>query len=360
MKCRMCLVGAVLAGLACGVAAGQEGPFLGRWALTPESGGAGWLEVRNDAGYFDGTLLWMGGSPEPQTRVFFDGDTLHALRVREDEVKDAAGKVVRKQTHPILVTATVSGDTMQGMFSEPASDGKSIARQAFTGVRIPDLPPAPDLSKVEFGKPVQLFNGRNLDGWVIIGGPHWAEVKSKRPEGGKVEGWVAVDDGVSNGWSVRDGVLVNDPVQHEGQPHIRYGNIATVDEFEDFNLTLDVNVLPNGNSGVYLRGIYEVQVLDSFGKPLDRHNMGAIYGRTAPTLSAEKAAGEWQTLDITLVDRHVTVKLNGQTILDNQPLMGCTGGALWSDEFRPGPIYLQGDHTGVEYRNILLRPVVRK
>ena len=359
MKGRLWLIGLSLAGLAFSAAVAQEGPFLGRWALTPETGGAGWLEIRNDAGYLDGTLLWMGGSPELQSRVFFDGDTLYALRIREDEIKDAAGKVVRKQLHPILLTATASGDTMQGTLSEPAQDGKSVSKQTFAGARIPDLPPAPDLSKIEFGKPVSLFNGKDLAGWVIIGGPHWAEVKSKRPEGGQVEGWVAVDEGVSNGWSAQDGVLVNDPVQHEGQPHVRYGNIATVDEFEDFNLTLEVNVIPDGNSGVYLRGIYEVQVLDSFGKPLDRHNMGAIYGRTAPSVSAEKPAGEWQTLDITLVDRHVTVKLNGKTILDNQPLMGCTGGALWSDEFQPGPIYLQGDHTGVKYRNIVLRPVVK-
>jgi hypothetical protein len=76
-------------------------------------------------------------------------------------------------------------------------------------------------------------------------------------------------------------------------------------------------------------------------------------------VSAEKPAGQWQTLDITLLDRHVTVKLNGKTIIDNEPLLGCTGGALWSDQFRPGPIYLQGDHTGVSYRNIVLTPIVQ-
>ena len=78
-----------------------------------------------------------------------------------------------------------------------------------------------------------------------------------------------------------------------------------------------------------------------------------------PLVSAEKPAGEWQTVDITLVDRHVTVKLNGKLVQDNAPLLGCTGGALWSDEFRPGPIYLQGDHSGVSYRNMVLRPVVK-
>ena len=113
-----------------------------------------------------------------------------------------------------------------------------------------------------------------------------------------------------------------------------------------------------GNSGIYLRGIYEVQVFDSYGKPLDSHNMGAIYSRIKPTASAEKPAGEWQTFDITFVQRHATVVLNGVKIIDNQPVLGPTGGALWPEVDKPGPIYLQGDHTGIEYRNIVLRPVV--
>jgi hypothetical protein len=100
-------------------------------------------------------------------------------------------------------------------------------------------------------------------------------------------------------------------------------------------------------------------VADTYGKPLDPHNMGAIYSRIKPTVSAEKRPGEWQTMDITLVDRHVTVVLNGQRIINNQPVLGCTGGALSSDVTRPGPIYLQGDHTGIEYRNIVLKPVVK-
>ncbi len=87
--------------------------------------------------------------------------------------------------------------------------------------------------------------------------------------------------------------------------------------------------------------------------------MGAIYGRITPSAAAEKPPGEWQTLDITLVQRHAKVKLNGKTIVDNEPLAGCTGGALWSDQSRPGPIYLQGDHTGIKYRNLVLRPVIK-
>lgn len=148
-------------------------------------------------------------------------------------------------------------------------------------------------------------------------------------------------------------------MQEEGKPHKAYGNLRTDREFEDFNLTLETRLSPKGNSGIYLRGIYEVQVADTFGHGLDSHNMGGVYSRITPTEAAEKPAGEWQTMDITLVNRHVTVILNGKKIIDNQPLLGCTGGALWSDVLRPGPLYLQGDHTGVEYRNIVLRPVVK-
>ena len=145
--------------------------------------------------------------------------------------------------------------------------------------------------------------------------------------------------------------------RHDGKPpRIRPG--TTDAEFEDFNLKLEVRTLEGSNSGIYLRGIYEVQVMESFNRPVDSHHMGALYSRITPSVAAEKPIGEWQTLDITLVDRHLNVVLNGKTIIDNQPVLGCTGGALTSDETKPGPIFLQGDHTDVDYRNIVLRPVV--
>ena len=233
------------------------------------------------------------------------------------------------------ITATVEGDVMKLTSVKPREEGPGQDKAEFTGRREPAMPPAPDLEPVKFGDPVRLFNGKDLTGWRLT------------------------DPKADSGWSVKDGVLVNEVAQEEGKPRKHYGNLRTDREFEDFNLTLEMRVPKGGNSGVYLRGIYEVQVADSYGKPLDPHNMGAIYSRIKPTVSAEKPAGEWQTMDITLVDRHVTVVLNGKKIIDNQPLLGCTGGALWSDVTRPGPIYLQGDHTGIEYRNIVLKPVVK-
>lgn len=327
------LAASLLFALAVPATAQSVEPFLGRWALTIPGGGAGWLEVRQENGYLDGSILWGGGSVVPVESVYVDGDTLYVTRTDDVQRKNGAGETVRTQIFTETIAATVSGDTMSLTTTEAHRNGLGVDSQPFTGTRIPDLPPAPDLSKVKYGKAIKLFNGKNLKGWELI------------------------NKNQTNGWSVKDGVLINDPKQEEGKPHISYGNLRTVDTFEDFNLTMDVAVVKGGNSGIYLRGIYEVQVEDTYGEPVDSHNMGAIYSRITPSVAVEKPADEWQTIDITLVDRHVTVILNGTKIIDNAPLMGCTGGAMTSNEFIPGPIYLQGDHAGVKYRNIVLKPV---
>ncbi|MCX5758077.1 MAG: DUF1080 domain-containing protein, partial [Candidatus Hydrogenedentes bacterium] len=219
---------------------------------------AGWLGFTNENGYLDGSVLWYGGSVVPLDSVYLDGDTLYATRLRNVERKDASGKVVRKQTFTELLSCTVSGDTLSGTRLAPAENGKMVEKSTFTGKRIPALPAKPDLAKLKFGKPVKLFAGKNLKGWTLTD-PH-----------------------AVSGWSVKKGILVNDPAQTEGQPHKHYGNLRTEKEFEDFSLKLETNVPPGGNSGIYLRGIYEVQVCDSFGQPLDPHNMGGIYSRIAP------------------------------------------------------------------------------
>ena len=318
------------------VPAGQtDNPFLGRWALTIPGGGAGWLGVEQKEGYLDSSILWGGGSVVPTASTMLDGETLLVTRMHKVERKNAAGDVVRTQYFTELISATVSGDTLQLTQHRPRVDGTGVTRREFTGKRIAPLPSKPDLSQVKYGTPVTLFNGTNLDGWRLTN-PRQA-----------------------NGWSVANGILVNKPAPHQGGRRVHYGNLRTVAEFEDFNLKLEVNVPRRGNSGVYLRGIYEVQISDTRGRGLDSHHMGGIYSRITPTASVEKPAGQWQTMDITLLDRHVTVILNGQKIIDNQPLLGCTGGALTSDEFRPGPLYLQGDHTAVSYRNIVLTPIIK-
>lgn len=304
--------------------------FEGRFALTLPDGGAGWLGITRNQETWQGQILWGAGSVVPVASVEIRDETLVVTRIHERKERNAEGREINVREQEVIEGRWV-GDHLEFTTRRQTRDGWSQP-QRFTGRPIPPLPPRPDLSRVRFGEPVVLFNGRDLTGW--------------RPFGGR------------NGWRAADGILRNDAPQPEGG-HIAYANLRTEQEFEDFNLRLELRLPPNGNSGIYLRGIYEVQVADSYGKPPSAHGMGAIYSRIAPTENASKPAGQWQSYDITLVDRHVTVILNGRKIIDNQPLLGCTGGALWSDELRPGPIYLQGDHTSVEYRNLVLRPVLK-
>ncbi len=315
-------------------ASAADNPFLGSWALTLPGGYPGWLGVTQEKDYLDATMLWRAGSVTPLDSVILNDQTLVFTQVHEVLRKDDQGKVTRTHHFTDRFMAQVQGDQLKIIVIRPRPDGRGVEREEFTGQRIPP-PPAPDLTKVKFGEAVRLFNGTDLTGWKLV------------------------EPGAVNGWSAQAGLLSNRPVQTEGQPHKNYGNLRTEREFEDFNLTLEVRVPKDGNSGVYLKGLYEVQVADTFGKGLDPHNMGAVYSRITPSESAEKPAGEWQTLDITLVDRHVTVVLNGKQIINNQPVLGITGGALTADEFHAGPIYLQGDHAGVDYRNLVLRPVAK-
>lgn len=302
-----------------------DNPFIGRWALTIPGGGAGWLGVESKDGALSSSVLWGGGSVVPTTSTKVDGDTLIVTR----EQKNKEGKLAAIET----ISAKAEGEVLKLTTSKKNADGKDIGQaQEFAGKRIADVPPAPDLSKVKYGAPIQLLNGKDLTGWRLL------------------------KEGVDNGWSVVDGILQNRVVKAKDK---HFGNLRTDAEFEDFNLKTEVRTQEGSNSGIYLRGIYEVQVMESFGQPLDSHHMGALYSRITPSVAAEKPIGEWQTLDITLVDRHLTVVLNGKTIIDNAPVLGCTGGAMTSDEFKPGPLYLQGDHTNVDFRNMVLTPVVK-
>lgn len=305
-------------------------PFIGMWTMDIEGGGVGWLNVHEEQGFLDAELLWIGGSVLPVGNVYLaDENTLVVTRTHEvEKSKD------RKHTVTYTLRITKNGDKITGTLKGPSRDGKSETSQNFKGKRLPLVGPAPDLSKIKYGKEIKLFNGKDLSGWRIIG------------------------DEKKNGFKVVDGKLVNHPVQPKDGHHIAYGNLRTEKEFKDFNLKLEVNVPEGNNSGVYLRGLYEIQVVDSYGKDVDSHNMGALYSRITPSMPAEKPAGEWQSLDITLVDRHITVIFNGKKIIDNQPANGPTGGAISSDVFAPGPIYLQGDHGEVSYRNIVLTPVL--
>jgi len=303
-------------------------PFVGRWALNLPHGGAGWLGVeRLPCGALKGSLLWGGGSVMPVAETKIEDQAL--VVVRKHNAKKDGKDVQNTET----ITAKLDGDTLALATRTVNCDGQEIGKAEFTGKRIPDLPPRPDLSKLKFGAPVPLLNGKELTGWK------------------------AMNEKAPNCWSVADGMLSNRVMGPDGKN--RHGtNIRTEAEFEDFNLKTEVRVPKNGNSGIYLRGLYEVEVEDAIDPEPKSTGLGGIYGFLVPNENASAGAGNWQTFDITLVGRRVTVVLNGKTIIGDQTIPGITGGALDSDEGAPGPIYLQGDHGAVSYRNLRITPAV--
>lgn len=326
---RACLLISLLLALTgAPLGAAGSGSLVGQWSLTLPTREAGWLAVREVDGRRVAEVMWAVGSARPIERAEFQDEMLTFLRPIRRPLAPKEEPAVRYR-----ITCRAEGDVLRcRMMPEPGG-----AAVEFFGKRQPPMPARPDLSRVRFGAPIALFNGRDLAGWRVS------------------------DPAKRNGWSARGGVLVNDTPKTDFGAYGEYANLRTEAEFEDFQLRLEYR-LPariGGNSGIYLRGLYEVQVTHRDSKMQGINGPGAVFGRIEPTHNAGRPAGEWETIGITLVDRHVTVVLNGEKVIDNRPVEGCTGGALKSDVTEPGPIYLQGDHTAVEYRNFELRPVVR-
>ncbi|MBM82094.1 MAG: glycosyl hydrolase [Planctomycetaceae bacterium] len=306
----------------------------GNWALVMPDGAAGWLKLSLKDGKASGEL-WTVGSPKQLTDVKLVGDRIHFKRKCRVGKPEYEGGPPTGDRIACQHTATAKGNNIQLVMSKPVSDDKT-EKLTSHGKRIPPLPPKPDMDKVKFGEPIQLFNGRNLDGWMLT--------NSKQ----------------ANGWKAVDGVLVNTTPKLDFSPYSRYGNLRTKRKFMDFNLKIEFKLPRGGNSGIYLRGVYEAQVLNRDSRMQGIQGVGAIFGRIKPAMNAGRLGNQWNQYDITLVDRHATVILNGQKVIDNQPIAGCTNGALHADETIPGPLYLQGDHTTVSYRNIVLRPVIER
>ena len=300
----------------------RDDPVIGNWsAKLPYDGmtAGSLIFSRGDDGQAKAFVLWRWGSPEWCSDVVVDGASF--------SFRHPYGQLFRGK---------VCGDRMCAEIAP--CDGKTGqpkgAWQKFEGVRNPEVGEA-NTADAKFGEPIDLLK----DGMA---------------------GWKLMSDKGVNGWSFKDGVLSNAlGLKPDGSWKGGGINLMTVrDDFYDFNLEYDVRVPKKSNSGVYLRGRYEIQVLDSFGQALDRHNMAAYYGRVTPSAAAERPAGEWQHVSVTLYKRHLTVVLNGRKIIDNAPVTGVTGGAIDADMFKPGPIYLQGDHSDADFRNMILRKAV--
>ena len=160
-------------------------------------------------------------------------------------------------------------------------------------------------------------------------------------------GWRAREPGKPNGWKVADGVYVNTPPSTD---------LLTEAEFYDFDLYVEVKPSESTNSGLYLRDIYEIQILNSHGKPLTDNVCGSLYRRLAPAVNACKPAGEWQTFEVSLVGRRLTVLHNGQKLHDGVDVGPLGTGNAGKRPDAPGPLRLQGDHQEVSFRNIRIRP----
>ncbi|NVJ64257.1 MAG: DUF1080 domain-containing protein [Flavobacteriaceae bacterium] len=284
----------------------SQSELIGRWDLTISSGDQelpGWMEVE-----FSGNSTLVGrfmnvvGSARPIAEVIED-ENLFSFSIPAQWIG----------TQDLVVKGTRDGDRLSGHLLTPTGDAMS-----FTGVRAPVLfREAPK----KWTKPVALFNGKDLSGWKAQNNP------SKNQ-------WEAVDGVLS---SPRSGV-----------------NLMTEKTYDDFKLHIEFKYPEHSNSGIFLRGRYEVQVEDDYGKHTNSHYIGGVYGLLEPNQNAGKPAGEWQTYDITLVGRTVSVVLNGKEVISNALIAGITGGALDSDEAAPGPILLQGDHGPIQYRNITI------
>jgi hypothetical protein len=283
-------------------------PFLGRWDLTiktPTAELPSWIEISNK---------------HDQVQIVMVGVSDHATPLKKVEIKDREIEFLSPKGEEgfrddTLFKGKLAGHQLVGTTTSP--NGTSWP---WTGDRAPALKRK---GAAEWGKPVTLFNGRDFTGWRL-------------------------SDPARASWTVEDGTLVSNG---------KGADIISTAKFTDFKLHLEFDCGPRANSGVYLRGRYEVQIETDSAEEPPSHHTGGVYGFLAPSPELPRKLGQWQTFDIALVGRMLTIVQNGQTVIDHQEIPGITGGALDSHEGLSGPIYLQGSEEGrVAFRNIVITP----
>lgn len=285
----------------------KDPDVIGRWDLTfTNDGKPSWLEVQRSGTHtLIGRFCYKFGSARPISEVKVNGDKYSFSIPPQWE----------QGNRNMDFEFEVNGDQIKGAMTY--TDGTT---SEFTGVRAPELvrdkPPV-------WGKPIRLFNGKNLKGWHV--------------------------DGATNQWVVEGGILRS---PKSGS------NIMTDRKFKDFKLHVEFRYQEGSNSGVYLRGRYETQIIDVMSGEREPYanTFSSIYGVLAPNKVVAKNPGEWQSYDITLVGRLVTVVANGHTVICKAIIPGPTGGAIDSKEGDPGPIFFQGDHGPIDFRNIVITP----
>ncbi|MDP9160317.1 MAG: DUF1080 domain-containing protein [Acidobacteriota bacterium] len=283
--------------------------FLGRWDLTLKASDReypSWIEIRQEDGQLKAQMVSRWGNARPLPRFEISSGKITFVSPKEEE----------DRKDDMVFEGKMTGDTLSG-----TTTGQDGTPWTWTGKKAPSLRRT---GTPKWGKPVKLFNGKDFTGW--------------RPDKPNAE----------KSWTVENGTLVTPGNGPE---------LINDSKFEDFKLHIEFKCQPESNSGVYLRGRYEVQIeTDSVQEPASHHT-GGVYGFLAPSPEQPRKSGEWQSFDITLVGRKITVVQNGTTVIDDQEIPGITGGALDSHEELPGPIYLQGGEKGhVAFRNIILTP----
>jgi len=286
----------------------KDPEVIGRWDLTVDKGGKSlpsWLEVQKSGNHtLVGRFTADGGSARPISEV----------KVANGKYSFSIPPQWENSSRYLDFEFEVNGDAIKGTMVYV--DGVTYN---FTGVRAPAL--MRDKQPV-WGAPIRLFNGKDLTGWHADG---------------------------KNQWIVENGLLTS---PHTGS------NIITDKTFNDFKLHVEFRYGQGANSGVYLRGRYEVQIMDNSTGPKEPINnvFSSIYGVLPPNKMMSKGPGQWQTYDITLIGRLVTVVVNGHTVICNAVIPGITGGAIDSKEGEPGPIYFQCEMGPVDFRNVVITP----
>jgi len=314
-------ISVVLLSAAAVMAADQD--FNGRWTIKVEGYTARvwWLEV-NGAGTPNPTGKFVGAPGG-------DMDVIPEMKIAGGELRFYMNKrYVRDAKGPTQPRGVYAAKLQDGkLIGEFWVEGRENApRTKWVGTRAPVITDKDD-GTWKPARPVKLFNGKDLSGWLPI------------------------IEGKELGWTVENGIMKNIAGAN---------NLKSAEKFWNFDLHVEFRLGPKTNSGIGLRGRYEIQVLEDYGREPNTHSAGALYSRIAPRVNASKPAGEWQTYDIRLIGRTLTVVFNGVKILDKVEVEGFTAMAHDADEGLPGPISIQGDHGPIEIRDITVTPLVRK
>ena len=283
--------------------------ILGRWDITVGAGDQAypsWVEftLRKETELM-GRFVGRSGSARHLTRIGYrDGDLMFRVPVQYEQ-----------NSTDLVFKAKLTGNRLEGTTEDARG-----ATLTWSGVRAPALRRT---GPTAWGAPIRLFDGKSLRGWRLRGANR------------------------GDCWKVEKSTFSNT---------VPCVDIITERKFDDFKLHVEFNIVEKSNSGIYLRGRYEVQIQDDFGKAMDSLRMGGVYGFLKPNTNAARKPNEWQVCDATLIGRRVNVVLNEHRIIENEEIPGITGGALDSDEGSPGPVMLQGDHGKITFRNIVITP----